>query len=161
MLLLMNNASGNFSLAAYYCSHGPRCHEDQAMKKMMQAGIENTDENRRVHKLEKKTITYSRPSVGTTFLTQKYSMKSRESDLWPRQKFYQTQTNSTARSKVKTKWVKVQVHDGKKRLRCSRWNFFPEQSQLVGVQGLTTQHWWTCTSLASSRIAPALNSSSN
>lgn len=50
MLLLMNNTSGNFSLASYYCSHGPRRHGDPTR---MQAGIQNTDDNRRVHKLEK------------------------------------------------------------------------------------------------------------
>lgn len=72
MLLLMNNTSGNFSLASYYCSHGPLRHGDPTR---MQAGIQNTDDNRRVHKLEKQKalkkkkkeekITYSWPSVGT------------------------------------------------------------------------------------------------
>lgn len=51
MLLLMNNASGNFSLASYYCSHGRRCHGDPTRT---QAGIENTDDNRSAHKLEEK-----------------------------------------------------------------------------------------------------------
>lgn len=60
-----------------------------------------------------KKMTYSWPSVGTNLLTDK-NLGSREWDSWSRQKCcYQTQRNSTARSKVKKKWVNVQVHGEK------------------------------------------------